>query len=238
MSDYSVCDWLWSFWNMRMIDSQSWSMPINNPLWFVRDLMVLVVLTPLIWLAIKHLKGWFVFVLGGLWIMDFWFDIPGLSISPIFFFSLGAFMGIHKIDFLTRLQKNIVAVVIVYIIFSAIDLAMPSSIVKEPIHRIGDFVGMGAIFGLASISLDTWVSRTCRKLAESSFFVYVYHILPLSLLIKVTLQLVQPHSDILISVLYITIPFFIVGLGILVHKILRHLLPKTTAFITGGRITK
>ena len=40
VADYSATDWLWAFWDTSKINSQAFEgMPINYPLWFVRDLI-------------------------------------------------------------------------------------------------------------------------------------------------------------------------------------------------------
>lgn len=92
VADYSATDWLWAFWDTSMINSQAFeSMPINYPLWFVRDLMVTVLFTPLIYLLIKKLKIVFLCVLGILWLFNFSVGITGFSFAAFFFFSLGAY---------------------------------------------------------------------------------------------------------------------------------------------------
>lgn len=48
--EFVIADWLKAFW--------SWNVgaPINNPLWFIRDLFVVVLLSPIIYHAIKLFK--------------------------------------------------------------------------------------------------------------------------------------------------------------------------------------
>lgn len=60
-----------------------WKGPVNLSLWFVRELIVACLLSPLIWLAVRYTWGVAVIALGVLW---------GLHIgpAPIFFFALGA----------------------------------------------------------------------------------------------------------------------------------------------------
>lgn len=44
--------------------------PINYQLWFIRDLFLVVLISPLIYFLLKRLKFWFVLSLGGAWL--FW----------------------------------------------------------------------------------------------------------------------------------------------------------------------
>lgn len=67
-----------------------WTGPINLSLWFIRELIVMVVISPLIYLFVRYLRWWGVLGLGVLW---------AFKICPeqVFFFSLGACLSIWKI---------------------------------------------------------------------------------------------------------------------------------------------
>lgn len=68
-----------------------WTGPINLSLWFVRELILLCLLAPLIWLAVRYTWGGFVIALGVLWYFD---KIP----EPLFWFSVGvafAMLALH-----------------------------------------------------------------------------------------------------------------------------------------------
>ena len=67
-----------------------WKGPVNMSLWFIRELIVLVVLSPLVYLLVRYLGWWGVFVLGVLWAFK-------VGPAPAFFFSAGACLGVRKI---------------------------------------------------------------------------------------------------------------------------------------------
>lgn len=67
-----------------------WTGPINLSLWFIRELIVLVILSPLIWLLVRYTTWFGVLALGILWA----FKLGGPE--PLFFFSAGACLGVHK----------------------------------------------------------------------------------------------------------------------------------------------
>ncbi len=76
--------------------------PIVYQMWFIRDLMVIVLLSPLLYWLIKWTRGWAVLALGACWMTGFW--LPdwignyGLSSTAVFFFALGAVAGIYRKD--------------------------------------------------------------------------------------------------------------------------------------------
>ena len=92
-----------------------WSMPgqpypADPALWFVRDLMVCMILSPIIYYLTKRyfLFSPFIIILLSLWLTNSFSDkiIPGISISSCLFFSVGAFMGIKKKDVSTILKTT------------------------------------------------------------------------------------------------------------------------------------
>lgn len=75
--------------------------PINGPLWFVRDLMVVTLCSPVIYYVIKKWCLTFLSILGLLWFTGFWetsiCGLYGFSSSAFLFFSIGAAFSIrHK----------------------------------------------------------------------------------------------------------------------------------------------
>lgn len=72
-----------------------WKGPVNLSLWFIRELIVVVILSPLVYLLVRYLRWWGVLALGVLWAFK-------LGPMPIFLFSLGACAGIWKMAPLER----------------------------------------------------------------------------------------------------------------------------------------
>lgn len=68
-----------------------WTGPVNMSLWFIRELIVVVLLSPLVYLLVRYLSWWGVLALGVLWAFK-------IGPEPIFLFSAGACLGIRKID--------------------------------------------------------------------------------------------------------------------------------------------
>ena len=78
--------------------------PINPPLWFIRDLMIVVCFTPLIYYIIKRTKYFFIAVLALL------FFIPNLHVpylSAFLFFSMGAYFSIYKKDMVKEFGRHL-----------------------------------------------------------------------------------------------------------------------------------
>ena len=71
-------------------------------LWFIRDLMVLVVFSPLVYAMVRYLRQYALALLGFLWLIYDGVSSPGLSPTAWFFFSLGAFYSVHRRNFVVE----------------------------------------------------------------------------------------------------------------------------------------
>ena len=102
MLDNGWCDWWDIFWAREPSEPGGMPMPINYPLWFIRDLMVLVVFSPLVYAMVRYLRQYALALLGFLWLIYDGVSSPGLSPTAWFFFSLGAFYSVHRRNFVVE----------------------------------------------------------------------------------------------------------------------------------------
>lgn len=102
--------------------------PVDPPLWFIRDLMVCMAISPLIWIVLKN-KWSLVVTLITLSFLYFssipvQYPFPGFSVISILFFSIGSAISIHKTKISLYLDGKICAymVTIIFVILSAVEL--------------------------------------------------------------------------------------------------------------------
>ena len=74
-----------------------WTGPVNLSLWFIRELMVVVVLSPLVYLIIRYTGWWGVLALGARWAMGKYGGFAFGGPEPLLLFAAGGCLGIHKI---------------------------------------------------------------------------------------------------------------------------------------------
>ena len=78
--------------------------PADGPLWYVRDLMIMVLLAPVIWWFVNRVGHWLVIVLGAIWYLRpllflMWGEGWGtMLLDAAFFFSWGAYYGIRGLS--------------------------------------------------------------------------------------------------------------------------------------------
>ena len=74
-----------------------WTGPVNLSLWFIRELMVVVLLSPLIYLIIRYTGWWGVLALGAWWALGRYGGFSHGGPEPLFLFAAGACLGLRKI---------------------------------------------------------------------------------------------------------------------------------------------
>lgn len=90
------------------------SFPILVPMWYIRDLIVLLMLSPIIyWVARKRI--YFLLILA-VYITGIYPFIPGLSPSPLLFFSVGAYFSLKGYGLTVSIRKYRYSVYAVFFI--------------------------------------------------------------------------------------------------------------------------
>ena len=236
--DYTLNDWILSF-----VDKDSSGLPINTPLWFVRDLIVMVLISPIIYRIISNTKWYSICLFGLLWVL-FYDDIKVyLNLSSIFFFSLGAYFSIQRQDIVRVLEKVKNYNYVVSVLLLLFEMIYFNFKEYFGLHlMLSQFIYNACVFTLIvsclNISLTILRKKGCfinDFLCSSNFFIYVFHRFPLAVLLILLISFIDPTSDIQALMIYFLAPTIILAVGVSVYVLLRKLLPKFTALITGGR---
>lgn len=240
ITDYTFSDWLWSFWNTDKINPPAghtmYAMPVCYQLWFIRDLMVVVLFSPLVYFFLKKLPLYTLAVLGGLWLWDDgYFHITGLNITAFFFFSAGAYFSIHRTNIVRKVEPFLSVSAVFYILLTLVDLYTREQMWNAYIHRIDILVGIVLALAVTAHFIKKGKWKVNPFLSDSSFFIYAYHGMPLALVFKFFFKLLHPHTDGLMLLLYVASPTLVILFGLYLYYLLKKYLPGLTALITGGR---
>lgn len=235
--DFSISDWIFCFWNTYPIYHES-NMPINIPLWFLRDLIVVIIFSPLLYLTIKKLSKTIVVILGLLWISNTWFNIT-VGINAFFFFTFGAYFSIKQKNFINLMKPYSKLCTSLYLIIIIIELLNNQfSFIKdyiEYLHKLGIFLGIISVITVSAYFIQKGKWKTNPFLAKSTFFLYAYHAIPLGIIIKLSLMYLKPYTEFSLLITYFGSTLVITLIGLLIYHLIKTYLPQITAFITGGR---
>lgn len=223
-----------------VIDSSSGVFPINVPLWFVRDLMVLVILSPVIYWLIKKAGVWFVVVLCIAWYTTQLYLTKGsyaaMLITASFFFSLGAFFSIRKenIVFVFRKFRYAPAIYIVVALADALTKGMEFNVY---INKAGIILGIVSAIVVVSCLVEHNKVKVNTTLANSSFFVYALHTLllcPIGIILFTKLHIPEDNPFAMLA-LYFATPIITVAICLALYVLIKRYIPKVSNLLTGGR---
>lgn len=227
VAEYTFSDWARSFWDSY------YGMPVCYPFWFIRDLMVVMVFSPLVYAGIKLLGQWFVVATGVLWFFDLWFDVPGFGIAALFFFSAGGYFNIRKESFLQRMMPLMTCSAAAYPVICLVCVILRDTPAREYLVNLSIPVGITCVMTITAHCLRKGKWRVNGFLSESSFFIYAYHSMVLTLIVKASVIAITEATSLTLLAVYFSSVALTIGIGLGIYYLLRRFLPGLTNFITG-----
>lgn len=230
VSQYNLKDFLAAFW-----DRGDWNggngTPILNQFWYIRNLIILWLASPVLkmFLSKKVLGEVLVFVLIFLWMVT-----PGQAfmIQSIAFFSAGALHSMRKIDFLPLFREYTVPVMIIYPVMAAVNLIFRNSPDIEYFSRFSYIIGIIFTVNIISYLLEKGKIKTHTYFREASFFILAAHD-PFLTLVKRGAIKALPMTDLNMVLIYFLAPAFVLAVCFGIFFLIRRYFPNFTGFITG-----
>jgi surface polysaccharide O-acyltransferase-like enzyme len=208
--------------------------PIAYQFWFIRDLILLVLLTPAIYLLIKHVPLICLSLLSLNWLLEL---LPLSMPSPeaLLFFSVGACFGLSKKSLFSH-DKYGVVVLVSYLVVVTVSTVGTNQPFQPYLHKLGIVLGvLSALYSSKLVMRHVQLSQLLIGLSASSFFVYAAHEPLLTVLRKISFSLVQPANSLSVLALYFLIPTITILLTIFAYRVSVQVVPKFTRMVVGGR---
>lgn len=208
--------------------------PISYQFWFIRDLMVLILLAPVIAALCRFLPLPYLGAVFALWFANVW---PVLSPSPeaTLFFSIGVAAAVHGKS-LFALDPYGKALILAYIPIVTVDAAFFGAPNEEYFHRVGVAVGVAAVLSATRrLVAVQGLPERLEVLNHASFFIYAAHEPLLTIVRKLSFKALMPTSSMLILLLYFLVPTLVIAALIVLRKGLVRVMPGFLAVVTGGR---
>jgi surface polysaccharide O-acyltransferase-like enzyme len=206
--------------------------------WFIRDLMVIGFLSPLVHLFLNKVGTAVLVVLGLCWFANVW-PIYVPAAEPLLFFSIGGLMGMRRIDPSWRTDRVFVLAVggLALICFAASALLYPD-FPTNPFQKVGILSGLAWMLcaARAQLSNKVWVNWSV-SLSAAAFFVFATHEPALTILRKLVFRFFA-LGQVLSLVTYFLLPVIIVVITTVSYFLLVRIAPRFTQVITGGRAAR
>ena len=206
--------------------------PVAYQFWFVRDLIILVLFSPLLYFMLTKIPQIVLTLLGVLWFFNMiHFKIIQFDIASAFFFSLGGYFGIIKNDF-SLLDRYSKAILLSYLLISLISVLTENFYLQQT----AIFTGVLAAFVITKYLREIpSVKERLIVLAKYSFLLFAMHEPLLSIIRKILFILIDVQSNWMVFTLYLLAPVLTILCCILVYNIFEKTAPQILYFTTGNR---
>lgn len=228
---FSIKSFLSVFWNFEGTSS-----PLNFPLWFIRDLMLLILFSPIIKLFIKYLRWGIVAITGLCWFFNLEIGDMVPRCYSIFFFMLGSFMSINGDNLLQFSRKYGMYAIVVYPCIAIIDMFTKGAGFNIYIHHIGIIVGIIGILFVVPLFLSRGKLIVHSNLSGSSFFIFAFHSLIIYKIIMLMYRVMDLQSPYLLLFVYFSVPIVVIGIAWSFWWILKNKTPMWIASIFVGHV--
>ena len=205
------------------LGSENWmTAPANMPLWFLRDLMVVSLLTPIIYIIMRRWGRVVLPLLTLIYLSGVGaFAVPGLSMYAVFFFSLGAFLAIRKQDLVETMLRFETLAYISASLLAVVMVCTYHTAVFSSLMLCFRIVGAVAVFCLAQRILSCSHRRLPAVVCDSSYFIYLAHYVFFLSFLDTAFFRLFGESEASLSIHYLLCPLLKVALFVAVYAIYR-----------------
>lgn len=205
----------------------------NGQFWFVFNLLIFSIINPAVYYGIKKkVLGTFALCIAFVFIFALHFELPIQFIyrtDSIFYYYIGAFLGLHYSTLFMREQKKLVNSIVIGggLVATSLFLLFTDNCLRAPIILL-------ASYGLWNIS-STWANgRIPFPKGGTTFLIYAAHGIIQPVLVK-SMYLLLPKLDIFSIVNFVLSLAMTFIICVLIRSITRNYMPVVDVIITGWR---
>ena len=210
--------------------------PINLPLWFLRDLIVVSILTPVIFYFLKYTKLAGLLILGIAYYTRIWTIIPGFNVTAFFFFSIGAYLSINKKNLVIEFRRVKFPCYLLAGFTAFYATYLDGSEYFKFIYPIYIITGVISILNFGAYLLENKKVQVNPILAKSSFFIYAIHTLLILIVVDKLTTFILPEDVVFFLLIkYLISPFLSVSICLGIYFLAQRYTPKLFALLTGNR---
>ena len=232
IADYGIIDYIRAFWDRGQYDQGNF-VPLLCPLWYIRNLMIICIISPLIYCLTKYIREIYLVILVIWWFFSFHNAfIP----QTILFFSLGAYFSIHMVNPLKLYTKHIITIIIIFILSATADIASHTVIsctISLQLHRLSIICNIPILFLFADHCTRHGLSN--KSLSDSAFIVFCCHY-PITVLLRKTISSNYSHlSDEIHILLYFICVIISTILSLSIYYTIVKWFPRVKKLLSGNR---
>lgn len=226
-TDMTTTEILGSFWNLNQG---------LIPLWFIRDLMIINMFSPIVYILLNNkcskliLLGFTLLFLSG----KFHYE-PGVGMRCAYPYMLGAWFSVHSLDFIQQLKKYMVQLSVLLLILVSVDTCLwGHGIFSFSLNRLAQVIGVLTIPLWFSKAIEAGRLKPNKFLANGSFFVFVFHMFIIYIPAKLWVYIL-PVNGWTSTLALVMIPIIVAYMCLGIYRLLNLLMPRMMAVAMGER---
>ena len=232
IADYHLIDYIRIFWDRGSYDKGNF-VPLLCPLWYIRNLLIMSILSPLLYYIIRYLRELFLLAVAIWWMMTY---NNAFIPQTILFFSFGSYFSILQINPLEVFTKGRSVFLVFFFTLGLCDIVTHTlwgTPINLQIHRLALIFNIPALFLLADYCSRHGVSS--KLLPNAAFIVFCVHYPIVIVLRKACISKFANASDLTHISLYWVCVILTTLLSLAFYFFLTRYLPKTKNILSGNR---
>ena len=232
IADYNLIDYIRLFWDRGSYDNGNF-VPLLCPLWYIRNLLVMSIISPILYYMIRYVREVFLITIAVWWLMTYHNAfIP----QTILFFSLGSYFSIFDVNPLKIAYDKRTLFLFLFMIFGASDILVhitEGTPVNLQIHRIALIFNIPALLLLADYC--TRHGHTNKLLPNAAFIVFCVHYPIVVVLRKFCISYFNNATDSIHIILYYICIIIATLSSLVIYLLLDRFFPRTKNILSGNR---
>lgn len=210
--------------------------PISYHFWYVRDLIAMVILSPVFLLVARKIPYLGLALFAAPWLLKLKFGFIYFQWMGPAFFYLGCLIAVQKLDltWITRRKKLIIGIYLAMAVVLAIIQTSDIEILFHPFQCCTRIVGTMAIW-CASDLVAGKLQKVCLNLSGLAFFVYAAHEPTVTAFKEVFERVSKTPNSITVMVQYLLIFTLATLVTLAAGSFLQRYTPKFFQVITSAR---
>lgn len=234
-----ICDLLSCFWNYdgRVVGQiNDLHLPVNGPSWYVRDLMIVILFSPILNIFLKGRRSMItLIVLFVLYLCSNCGYNVYLPITAILFFATGAYFSLNNNLF--RIRSVGIVSLIAYFMLS-ITCYMYSNVLSDVCY--GVIVSFKMLIGVATAyNIASYLTKSGYKvndfLSSSSFFIYMGQSIIYGRILKVLCIILAPDTMLGLFAVYLVSCALIIVILVGLYYLIKRYSSVLSILLLGGR---
>ena len=218
--------------------------PFNGTLWFIQDLIVLSIISPVIYYLIRKTGLFIIALFTASYFLDIFIPVPGLGFIGLLFFSIGAYFALNGKNICKFSRKYVHLLISASLVFCALGVYYGGIYGTYGTFFTYIFTIFGSFlaFAIASSLIGKGRFKPNPFLTRCSFFIFVtnlINILDVGLVVQIfrdsLYAIIGTDTYLQLGITYFLTPFVTVGTSILVYFLLERSMPKLAAMSMGNR---